>query len=202
MVVSAAESFRMDKWLGQLYRPEVWIEKDALVGVIENLCDELDITYLGCHGYPSWSEEWQCFKRQSIFSLALDDDMIPRSPIRKRHKPAIRRIEKVIWTATQVKTIIESVPTEYAALFTCVAMLGVRLGELLGLQWGDIDLLNNKLHVRRSLWQDRLVSPKCDSQRTIFCLVDILAESFKRTANSVPIPNPTRLCSANQKAVH
>ena len=55
---SAAEQFRMDLWEGQRYRPEVWIEKDALLGVIEGVCEELDMPYFSCRGYTSQSEMW------------------------------------------------------------------------------------------------------------------------------------------------
>ena len=35
---------------------------------------------------------------QGIFSLAEDDDLITRSPIRNRHKPVVQRREKPVWT--------------------------------------------------------------------------------------------------------
>jgi hypothetical protein len=38
--------------------PEVWIEKDALVGVIEGVCEELDVPFFSCRGYTSQSEMW------------------------------------------------------------------------------------------------------------------------------------------------
>lgn len=47
---------------------------------------------------------------QSIFSLAEDNDLIVRSPIRKRHKPVVQRSEKPIWTPETVRKIIEAVP--------------------------------------------------------------------------------------------
>lgn len=52
---SAAYSFAIDKWADQDYRPEVWIEKDALVGVIEGVCKTLDIDFFSCRGYTSQS---------------------------------------------------------------------------------------------------------------------------------------------------
>ena len=39
------------------------------------------------------------------------------------------------------------------ALFECARRLGLRVGEILGLQWGDVDLLNATLTVRRSVYQ-------------------------------------------------
>lgn len=38
IIRSAASGFAIDKWETQAYRPEVWIEKDALVGVISGVC--------------------------------------------------------------------------------------------------------------------------------------------------------------------
>jgi len=56
IVRSCADWFKMDKWVGQDYRPEVWIEKDALIGVIEGACSENDVAYFSCRGYTSQSE--------------------------------------------------------------------------------------------------------------------------------------------------
>ncbi len=42
---------------------------------------------------------------QCIFSVAVDNDLITRSPVRKRHKPVVQRREKPIWTADQVRLI-------------------------------------------------------------------------------------------------
>lgn len=55
---TVSKQFMIDMWARQKYRPEVWIEKDALVGVIERVCWELDVPYLSCRGYTSQSEMW------------------------------------------------------------------------------------------------------------------------------------------------
>ena len=55
--------FNIDLWKTQPYRVEVWIEKDALVGVIGGVCNELDIPYLSCRGYTSQSEMWGAAQR-------------------------------------------------------------------------------------------------------------------------------------------
>src|SRR4029450_9944560 len=38
IVAAAADGYRENLWLGQKYRPEVFIEKTALIGVIEPAC--------------------------------------------------------------------------------------------------------------------------------------------------------------------
>jgi hypothetical protein len=63
IIESAAESYREDLWACQNYRPEVWIEKDALVGVIEGVCTEYRVPYFACRGNNSESEQYKAGKR-------------------------------------------------------------------------------------------------------------------------------------------
>jgi pentatricopeptide repeat protein len=58
IVSACAAQFHMDMWEGQDYQPEVWIEKDALIGVIEGVCREYDVPHFSCRGYTSQSEMW------------------------------------------------------------------------------------------------------------------------------------------------
>ena len=63
ILVSAAESYRIDRWVDQPVRFEVWIEKEALVGVIEPVCNEFRVPYFACRGYNSQSEMWRAGQR-------------------------------------------------------------------------------------------------------------------------------------------
>lgn len=58
-----SDQYRIDKWASQPYRIEVWIEKDALAGVFDRVCKELDIPYFSCRGYTSQSEMWSAAQR-------------------------------------------------------------------------------------------------------------------------------------------
>jgi len=59
IIDDAVDQYRIDKWADQPCRPEVWIEKDALAGVISGVCKELDVRYFSCRGYASASEMWK-----------------------------------------------------------------------------------------------------------------------------------------------
>jgi hypothetical protein len=50
---AAANSFHMDMWENQTFRPFVIIEKEALVGVLERVCHTYDVPVLAARGYPS-----------------------------------------------------------------------------------------------------------------------------------------------------
>jgi hypothetical protein len=53
IIESAAEQFKINRWKRQDYYVEVWIEKDALSGVIEPVCLENDVGFFACRGYAS-----------------------------------------------------------------------------------------------------------------------------------------------------
>jgi hypothetical protein len=59
IVGACADQFQIDKWATQPHYVEVWIEKDALVGVIENVCRTHDVPFYACRGYSSVSEVWE-----------------------------------------------------------------------------------------------------------------------------------------------
>jgi hypothetical protein len=59
IVDSCARQFAIDKWDRQPQYIECWIEKDALIGVIEGVCKESDVPYFACRGYASISEIWR-----------------------------------------------------------------------------------------------------------------------------------------------
>lgn len=48
-------SYQIDKWENQPIRPEIWVEKDALTGIIQPICSSLDVSYFACRGYTSQS---------------------------------------------------------------------------------------------------------------------------------------------------
>lgn len=63
IVRACAEQYREDLWAGQRYRVEVWIEKEALAGVFQRVCDELRVDMFACRGYTSQSEMWAAGQR-------------------------------------------------------------------------------------------------------------------------------------------
>jgi len=62
-VRDSLDCFRLNRWDNQPFRPEVWIEKEALVGVIAKICQKLDVPYFACKGYTSQSEMWRAGQR-------------------------------------------------------------------------------------------------------------------------------------------
>ena len=70
---SAADSYLIDMWENQSYRVEVWIEKDALIGVISAICNSLRVSYFSCRGYTSQSSLWRASRRIRSYGRAGQD---------------------------------------------------------------------------------------------------------------------------------
>lgn len=63
IVEAAAQSFRINKWEDQPCHVEVMVEKDALSGVLEPVCRELDVRFTANRGYSSLSHFYEIGKR-------------------------------------------------------------------------------------------------------------------------------------------
>lgn len=60
---SSADCYAIDTRATQDVYVEVWIEKEALAGILERACEPLDVPYFSCRGYVSQSAMWRAAKR-------------------------------------------------------------------------------------------------------------------------------------------
>lgn len=63
VIDSALYSYMLDRWENQPNYVEVWVEKDALIGIVSQICRELDVPHFSCRGYTSQSEMWSAAQR-------------------------------------------------------------------------------------------------------------------------------------------
>ena len=86
---------------------------------------------------------------------AVEERRLDWNPAEAAKPPRLDRVtDKRTWTATQVETFLQSVADDRLwPLYLLAAATGMRRGELLGLQWRDVDLDATRLQVRRTLVQ-------------------------------------------------
>jgi integrase len=116
---------------------------------------------------------------RGIFTLAVEQDVIPRSPVRKSHMPESEKKEKRIWTPDEVRKIIDAAPAAYKALFALVALTGIRLGELLALQWKHVDSEAGSLRITQSIWRGQIVAPKTTGSVRMIWMGPVLTDILK-----------------------
>jgi integrase len=108
-----------------------------------------------------------CRTLSSILSQAVEDGHLSANPAFRlwryyqkadHPKPRIQAL-----TPEEVQRFLDvarqQAPREYP-LFLCLVRTGLRLGKLLALQWGDLDVHGRFLEVRRNLVAGRITTPK------------------------------------------
>jgi hypothetical protein len=73
-VLETARGYAEDLWRRQRYRPEVWIEKEALTGVIEPVCGRWRLPSFPARGNGSYSELYRAGKR---FARYRHEERVP-----------------------------------------------------------------------------------------------------------------------------
>lgn len=70
IIRAVANQYMINKWADQPYRPEIWVEKDALEGVVGRVARKLDVPFFSCRGYTSQTAMWQNGTR--LKAVAMD----------------------------------------------------------------------------------------------------------------------------------
>jgi integrase len=84
-----------------------------------------------------------------------------------RLPPRSMRYEAPRFTVEQLNSILSIAEEPWRTLFCILTMEGLRAGEALGLQWGDIDLNRAHLQIRRSAWYGKIQTAKSIASETV-----------------------------------
>ncbi len=91
----------------------------------------------------------------AMFAFAQDVGLVTvnpaNSPRARGRKQGRRRARGTELSPVQVKRFLDECSPRWRLFFTVALDTGLRRGELIGLRWGDIDLLERILYVRRSI---------------------------------------------------
>lgn len=63
IIRAALNSYKIDMRENQPIYVEVWVEKDALISIVENVANKLDVPCFSCRGYVSQSEMYEAAQR-------------------------------------------------------------------------------------------------------------------------------------------
>ena len=96
-----------------------------------------------------------------------------------RLPPRSARYEGRHFTLDQLHKILSITEEPWRTLFCILTMEGLRAGEALGLQWGDIDLDRQLLQVRRSAWYGKVQTVKSQASETVLPIPAALTTILK-----------------------
>lgn len=126
-------------------------------------------TQIGRGSASQAAKSWQMAK--AIFASAVDNHLIAESPIKSTDKlPAGHaKEEEEPLTDEQVKQLLAATENAPIGKFVRLALgTGMRKGEILGLMWADVDLVNGVIEVRhnKSIPANKNDAPVSDFPKT------------------------------------
>jgi|SRR5579862_4475179 len=105
---------------------------------------------------------------RAIYRRALQRGDVAINPTLKLALPAVRTRRERVARPEEAASLIEALPASDQALWASALYAGLRRGELQALQWNNVDLDHNLLHVEHS-WDKKagLIAPKsrCGQRR-------------------------------------
>lgn len=112
---------------------------------------------------------------RAMLAAAVEDEIIKSNPAagvgRSLHiaQSKTERTESIkAMTREQLALLLERANVPARPLFWLMSRTGIRLGEALGLQWGDVDLASGTLRVARAIGKDgKVQTPKSGHGRTV-----------------------------------
>ena len=90
------------------------------------------------------------------FECARRWELVSQNPIELVRQSGRRRKTPRRLTIEELRRLLGELHEPCSTMVILAACLGLRIGEILGLQWRDVDLLNASLTVRRSVYQYHL----------------------------------------------
>lgn len=121
---------------------------------------------------------------KGVFKYACQEKYLKGDPGQFVKRLDIDKEEVDILKTEEIRLFLQHVRPQYYPFFLCAALTGLRRGELLGLQWQDINFASNQIHVRRSYYRGTFVTPKSKKSRRAVNIPSILADTLRGLTSS------------------
>ncbi|MCY1045587.1 tyrosine-type recombinase/integrase [Corallococcus sp. bb12-1] len=100
-----------------------------------------------------------------LLHLAKEQGVLAHVPDVKLFK--VKKPDYDFLSFEEVDRLIAAAAPQDVALLITAPKTGMRQGELIGLQWTDVDLIRAKLHIKRTIWRGVEGTPKGGNARTV-----------------------------------
>ena len=84
-----------------------------------------------------------------IFDVALEDVLIPHNPVHVRNAGKKASKKRPTFTDRDVEKLLDAAEGETKVMVIVLSWAGLRIGELLALDWADIDVFDARLEVTK-----------------------------------------------------
>jgi integrase len=141
------------------------------------------VAEMEAHGYQPATIQNAYATAKAVLDYAVRRGLLTANPARLlpgRERPRVVPHRARVLTATEIRVLLGAAREPYRTVFALAIFAGLRSGEISGLQFGDIDLMNGRLHVRRQAQNGQLVPPKTENAVRIVALIEPLPAILDR----------------------
>jgi len=114
----------------------------------------------------------------TTFQAALRWEMVERNPVDLVRQSRKRLKVPRVLTPVEFKALVGQLSEPYKSMVVTIACLGLRVSELLGLQWGDIDFENLTVKIQRGVVEGKVNLTKTEASESALPLDPGLAETL------------------------
>lgn len=122
-----------------------------------------------------------------IFGFAIEQELILKNPMDKVECPKLIKKKVEAFTQEQAErffSLLPDCPIDFRCMLYLFITTGLRRGELLGLQWGDIDFNNLIIEIKRNVTYTKrngivIDTPKTENSNRIIPVLSAVAELLK-----------------------
>jgi integrase len=123
---------------------------------------------------------------QAIFKRAEMHELIEKNPVRNSEIPAERELKrpKRMFSKEDIAKVIEAAP-DLALKLRLGVSTGMRISEILGLRWVNVDLINGTLTVKERVYNGDVDTPKNLAVRGKIMPLGSLLDEMRRHKSNV-----------------
>lgn len=124
----------------------------------------------------------------ALFSHAMRYEWTDKNPIKLVRQSAKRERIPDVLELRELQLLLTKLDTRERTLVLLAAATGLRVSELLGIRWVDVDFGNLELRVTRSIWHQKIGNCKTEASAKPVPLDGYMAEDLLQWRKKSPYP--------------
>jgi integrase len=122
---------------------------------------------------------------RTIYNYAIDSEILSKNPVLKKYRLPEEKKDFEVLDEEQIQQFLDCAKQKNIKTYAMMATFlktGIRRGELLALEWSDIDFKNQIIKVNKQIYRNKKVPTKNNKHRTLDMptnLIKILQEYKK-----------------------
>ena len=115
----------------------------------------------------------------ALYSHAIRWEWVTKNPITSVRQSAKREKVPEVLTVDELVKLLAAIPEPFRTAVFLDGASGLRVGELLGLKWEDVDFKKSVIYIRRSIVKQRVGPPKTEASQKPIPMNSELAKALR-----------------------